>query len=402
MEWKYDTPHFSAQDLRAKKLVNDVFGASAGDGLARGLSLYRYLNEHKNVETEVLRASVKNNNEPLFEAKDFKEIMDVVKSASQKGGGLATPRDPEADEFWDQMIRKLVSPLSSSKLLSCVPQERIDNIFYFVFLLNNLEQIDFLGPMLSTALDSVTLSLPVLADLTQEMAGKVIGLFPVPYAALVGEAIGYAIALIFVLTGMTLNVSRRRFGSAFKTSLAAIPIVGDILMMGATSFEKGAERYMINRQKFIDALKKYSPHGADVADYWSPTPEIVTRPAVYPDPELLKRNIIRTGSDFLGIKGVDPNAILKDPRGPAAALAAAALDKGTGVLNAATARATTAATGALNAATARATTAATGALNAATARATTAATGALNAARATGAATAAAARKKTRRNPKRR
>ena len=193
-------------------------------------------------------------------------------------------------------------------------------------------------------------------------------------------------ALIFVLTGLTLNVSRRRFGSAFKTSLAAIPIVGDILMMGATSFEKGAERYMINRQKFIDALKKYSPHGADVADYWAPTPEIVTRPAVYPDPELLKRNIIRTGSDFLGIEGIDPNTILKDPRGPAAALAAAALDKGTSAANAATARATTAATGALNAATTRATTAATGALNAATTRATT----------------AAAARKKTRRNPKRR
>jgi hypothetical protein len=336
MAWNYNAPVFSPVEQHAKKLVNNVLGNNAGDGIARGLSLYRYLMTHKDTDTETLRKSI---GDELFGAQEFQNVMDVIKSQAhtpyaqslmltQVGGGQATPRDPEADEFWDQMLRKLVQPLQSLPFLSCISKERIDSIFYFIFILNNLEQIDFIGPMLSTALDTVTLSLPVLADLTQEMAGKVLGMFPVPYAALVGEAVGYAIALIFVLTGMTLNVSRRRFGSAFKTSLAGIPIIGDILMMGAINFEKGAERYLINRQKFIDALKKYSPHGANVIDYWSPTPEIVTRPAVYPNPEILKRNVLRIGTNYLGIDGVDPDAILSDPRGPGAALAELALKKG--------------------------------------------------------------------------
>jgi len=130
--------------------------------------------------------------------------------------------------------------------------------------------MDVIGPFISTALDTVTLSLPVLADMASELAGKLIQLAPFPYAGFVGDGLGYAIGLLFILFAVNLNISRKHFGSAFQISLEAIPFIGDILTEGAQKFELGSERYLINREKFIQGFQKVSPMVAAATRYYSP------------------------------------------------------------------------------------------------------------------------------------
>jgi hypothetical protein len=181
--------------------------------------------------------------------------------------------DKTRDKFWDKVIEKLTGPVSRS-IPKCW-----DQYFWFLFILYNLEQIELLGPFISTALDTVTLSLPVLADMASELVEKLILLVPIPYAGIGGEAIGYAVSLIFVLFAVNLNISRKHFGDAFQVSLEAIPLFGDILAEGAQKFELGAERYLINRDKFISGFQPVSPSAATAMRYYTPAFDAYEGPA---------------------------------------------------------------------------------------------------------------------------
>ena len=183
------------------------------------------------------------------------------------------PVDKTRNKFWDKVIEKLTGPVSRS-IPKCW-----DQYFWFLFILYNLEQIELLGPFISTALDTVTLSLPVLADMASELVEKLILLVPIPYAGIGGEAIGYAVSLIFVLFAVNLNISRKHFGDAFQVSLEAIPLFGDILAEGAQKFELGAERYLINRDKLIHGIQPVSPSAAMAMRYYSPAFDAYEGPA---------------------------------------------------------------------------------------------------------------------------
>ena len=188
-------------------------------------------------------------------------------------GTTPEPVDLTRSKFWDKVIQKLSNPVMS-RIPKCW-----DQYFWFLFILYNLEQIELVGPFISTALDTITLSLPVLADMASELVEKLILLVPIPYAGIGGEAIGYAVSLIFVLFAVNLNISRKHFGDAFQVSLEAIPMFGDILAEGAQKFELGAERYLINRDKFIRGFQPVSPSAATAMRYYSPAFDAYEGPA---------------------------------------------------------------------------------------------------------------------------
>jgi hypothetical protein len=191
-----------------------------------------------------------------------------------------------------------------------------NGVMWYFFILYNLEQMDFVGPMISTALDTITLSLPVIADLSNEMASKFVSLAPLPYASFVGEGIGYLISLIFISFAVVLNGSRKHFGSSFKVSLEAVPVFGDILAESAQSVEIGADRYLTNREKMLKSVEKISPAAEDVLDYYTPDVEIHNEAPPPVSMNLIKRNVVDYVAEETGISAngntlSDPTKLVK-------------------------------------------------------------------------------------------
>jgi hypothetical protein len=192
---------------------------------------------------------------------------------SQKGGAVAKPEvDETRNEFFDKLIRKLTYNLPA--MPKCY-----DGVLWYFFLLYNLEQIEIIGPFLSTALDAITLSLPVMADISEEVVGKLVSLAPVPYASFGGELLGYLISLIFVTLAVFMNIGRKHFGTAFKSSLEAIPFIGDVMFDAARSFEIGAKRYEIYKKKILKSVDTVSPSTKEYLNYYVPDSSIHPGPA---------------------------------------------------------------------------------------------------------------------------
>jgi hypothetical protein len=294
------TPHIRNAGRYTNFMLGDRFqGINAS--VMDHLSLYRFLLLHRNESAASLAPRVLNHGKPLFTAKELESILHILQSQSGSyfarwltgariGGAVTGPLsslndDPSRSKFWDKFVRRIGAPIASR-----IPPSW-NGLLWYMFILYNLEQSDLLGPSISTLMDSITLSLPVLADLAQEVTEKLVALAPVPYASFVGEAIGMAIALVFVLFAVGLNVSRKHFGSAFKAALEGIPIFGDILAEGAQSFEIGAERFLINRGRWLKTVDRISPHAEDFLDYYIPDVVEKTGPAPSFNMERVKANV---------------------------------------------------------------------------------------------------------------
>ena len=220
--------------------------------------------------------------------------------------GHGLDNDPSRSKFWDKIIRKLLVPITRY-IPACA-----EPLLYWYFILYNLEQHATYGPFISTAFDSITLTLPVLADLSSEALGTFVSLAPIPYASFAGDALGYALSLLFVIVGIAMNNSRKHFGSSFKLALEAIPVVGEMASDGAQQFEIGAERYLQNRRRILDSIKPSMPKTAAVIEYYSPTPDIVEGPAPTIDAATLKDEV---GDKVEAVTGVDVEHLIEDPIG---------------------------------------------------------------------------------------
>lgn len=298
-------------------------------------SLYYYLLANLDTPVSKLRTQITHKGKPIFSVNELKQIVDVlVKQKNTKlakytilrGGAVQAPISVEADPsrsgFWDKVIHKLALPVTSR-----IPPSW-DGVSWYFHILYHIEQMDFIGPMISTALDTVTLSLPVIADMANEIASKTVSLAPVPYASFVGDGIGYMISLIFISFAVLLNASRKHFGSGFKASLEAVPVFGDILSEAAQSVEIGAQRYLNNRKKLLKSVEKVSPAAEDVLDYYTPDVEVHTEKAPEVSMNLVKRNVIdyvaeETGLDKATAALSDPSTIVSAAVGEAAAAATA-------------------------------------------------------------------------------
>ena len=300
-------------------------------------SLYYYLLDNLNTPVAKLRAQITQNGEPIFSIKELKQILAILSTQKNtrlakykivKGGAApaapaaATPASPVEDDpsrtkFWDKMIRKITYPIASR-----IPPSW-DGVFWYLHFLYHMEQMDLVGPMISTSLDTVTLSLPVLADMAEEFASKAISLAPVPYASFLGDGLGYAISMIFISFAVVLNFSRKHFGSAFKVALEAVPVFGDTLAETSQGIETGAERYLNNREKILKSIDKVSPAAEDILDYYSPDVEIHNEPPPPISLNVIKQNVVEYVAEETGI-----DKALNAVQDPTKALSAAASQAG--------------------------------------------------------------------------
>jgi hypothetical protein len=270
LNWERSKVNYSDDEMKINHLANNVLGKhfkGIGDDVASNVNLYNFILKNLDTSNDVLAKSITDNGTPIFTEADIAEIKKVLKThldtpyskkilGSQSGAG---PRSVQEDDisrnkFWDRFFRGLASPISSR----ISPDGIISKISWWIFILYNLEQMDRFGPIISQFLDIITLSLPALAELTQELCQKLIGLVPLPYMSQAGELIGIALSTIFIITAVVLNNSRKHFGAAFKTALEAIPILGDSLSLAAMNFETAAERFEYYRNKYNKSVEKLS------------------------------------------------------------------------------------------------------------------------------------------------
>ena len=353
MVWDLANPTISTKGTQLAKGMNYLLGnhfPGLETNTQRFFSLYTFLLKNLDMPVDQLRLQILDHGNPIFSATDLKEIVYLLKQqkntdiakyvVSRKAGGgdpavvsnaakpgpsgppgppappgpsgPAPPQELDASrtKFWDKLMHKISLPVTSR-----IPPSWNGVMWYF-FILYNLEQMDFVGPMISTALDTVTLSLPVIADLSNEMASKLVSLAPVPYASFVGEGIGYLISLIFISFAVVLNGSRKHFGSSFKVSLEAVPVFGDILAESAQSVEIGADRYLTNREKMLKSVEKISPSAEDVLDYYTPDVEIHNEAPPPVSMNLIKRNVVDYVAEETGISAnantlSDPTKLIK-------------------------------------------------------------------------------------------
>ena len=307
--WDLETPVVSNNDIKLARVVHKIFGDKfphINENVTKAMSLYTYLAKHLGEPVGKLATEIRTKGKPIFTEKDIREIQAVLQkhkqnyapffqrmAGEQEGGGPVTvpapapatgakpitsapptpqasalDADPSRSKFFDKMIRKIMHPISSR-----IPPSW-DGVLWYTFLVYNLEQMEYIGPFISTALDTITLSLPVMAELAASGFEKLISLAPVPYASFAGEIVGYIASLIFIVFAVFLNITRKHFGSAFKVSLEAIPMFGDMLMDAAQSVETGAERYVQNRNKLLRPVRKISPTLYDNLDYYVPDTSI--------------------------------------------------------------------------------------------------------------------------------
>ena len=345
--WTAEAPPHYDKSNRLARTMNYLLG-DRFPGLQTNtenyFSLYMWLLAHIGESATALAPRITQDGEPMFRVADLANILNIVKSQEgskvgqylkRSSGGasslsipVASPvtstglipkgvpvnpldADPSRSKFFDKFIRKVTNPISSQ-----IPPSW-DGVLWYFFILYNLEQMEFIGPLIGTALDTVTLSLPVAADIASELTEKLVSLAPIPYANFAGEALGYAISLIFLSIAIVLNGSRKHFGSGFKVSLEAVPIFGDVLMDAAQSVETGADRYLTSRAKLLANVDKISPHAEDFLDYYTPDTKIHNEAPPTLDMPSIKRNVVEYVAKEAGIDSAmnalsDPGAALTE------------------------------------------------------------------------------------------
>ena len=342
--WDFDDVEYTNDDKGILKYTGFIFSKNApgaDETVTKTLSLYRFLLKHLDTPVETLQPSIIINGAPMFTSDQLTDVLAKVRTQvdtpyaqrvlGQSAGGPVpavpdipkvtapsagvgiplTPKpghgldnDPSRSKFWDKVIRKLMFPITCS-IPSCM-----EPLLQWYFILYRLEQLEGYGPFISSALDTITLSIPVMADMAAEMVAMTVGLVPIPYASFAGDGLGYAVSLLFILVGVTMNNSRKHFGSSFKLALEAIPMVGEAASDGAQQIEIGAERYLLNRQRILDQMKKTMPTTAAAVEYYTPTPEIVDGPPPKIDLAVLKDEV---GDKVESVTGVDVDELVTNP-----------------------------------------------------------------------------------------
>ena len=311
-------------------------------------SLYPFLAKYTDKDPDVVRQHVLDHDKPMFSHDDMVYILDTIKKQTdpdycnmdisgakgcmkgalekQYGGAAETivvkeaTYDPNDDMFgatkrpgfvdksrnglYDRIAKKLqaMGPTLSHKW---------DGLFWFVFLLYNLENMDIFGPAFSMALDAYVLGTRVIVDGLDEFLPMLMsmmgGVLPIGVGgiggALAGEAIVLIIGNILLLGTVIVSVSRRQFGDAFKNSLEMIPFIGDFLTATAVTAETQIQRANTYRHKYVNMLGRVSPRLERYADYWVPQLEPVTSPP--PPPLTLDEVKTDVTNKLLEVSGAD-------------------------------------------------------------------------------------------------
>lgn len=354
--WDYNNPPENAQASSIGALANYVLGDKFNDvntNLTRVYNLYNYLLEHHGESPASLARQITQDGAPIFTEDEMKDILSVIhrqlgsdygrEYVGMRGGGGKTAAaapgkapvanaagankppvspledDPSRNKFWDRIIRKMAHPITKR-----IP-ESWNGLLWYVFILYSLEQLDVVGPFISTAMDAITLSLPIMAGIVQEGAINLFTLLPIPYAGLLGKILGYSFSMMFIVLAIFINLGRKHFGSAFKVSLEALPVIGTMATRAASQFETGAERYLQNRKKMLKSVGKVSPTAEAFGSYWTPSDEIHDEPMPSLNVPAIKKDVITYVAKSSGLNAIDLTPVpLPEPAAEAAPVEAPA------------------------------------------------------------------------------
>jgi len=225
-------------------------------------------------------------------------------------GGPKRPgfRDTSRDGFFDRIFLKLGNIYENSPI-ALKFSHKWDGIFWFMYLMYNLENIDLIGPFISTGLDAYVVAVRMAVDAVHEnvpgLLSKVGSILPIGVGGFAGEALGQVVANLaggFMLIGTVIvSISRKHFGDAFKQSLAMIPMLGDFFLTFAMSMETNLDRINNYRNKLIHQLENVSPTLYEFVDYWVPKLEPVPpNPPPIPTIAAIKDDIIEMAAEKSG------------------------------------------------------------------------------------------------------
>ena len=286
MSWNGDTRVLTPKEKQINHffhfyLDDTIKGIGSHFGLV--FNLHTYLEKHRHVKPALLAKRITLKGKAIFTEK---ELTRYLKNKKLQNGGAAS-------DVYDKVLRRIGAAMSgvgsgssastdSANLGKCGPGfnfgilgDIIDKIFFAMY---HLEQIPVIGQLLiAPAFDVVTLGLPAASEVVETGITYGAGVLPVP--GIVGEMAATIAECLLSFVATCLNLSRKQFGSAFKTSLGIVPFVGEILETGAQQFEIGVGRYISRRDALIDPVRPYSPTLGKLGNAYLPTLEIPTESA---------------------------------------------------------------------------------------------------------------------------
>jgi len=215
--------------------------------------------------------------------------------------------DKSRNSFFDRIFVKMGNIYSNSPF-AIKFSHKWDGIFWFMFLLYNLENIDIVGPFLSAGLDAYIVAVRMVAEALDETIPGILSTLGslLPFGAgiaggAIGKGLSTAIGAFLLMGTIIVSISRKHFGDAFKSSLDIIPVIGDYLLLFAMSAETNLDRLNAYRNKLIIQLESVSPRLYTFVDYWVPKLEPVPAEAP-PIPSLadIKEDIVNKGMEATG------------------------------------------------------------------------------------------------------
>jgi hypothetical protein len=146
-------------------------------------------------------------------------------------------------------------------------------------------------------LDVLGQGLPTLASTIQTTAPQLIGALPIPSAAIVGVVLGWIMSAFLLFLAIITNLSRKKFGAAFVTSMALIPVVGASIMNAAKSLERIAGKISDRRDRLVKSVRSvFGPAVGDTVTQYIPDLN---------EPEGVDEPIPSIGIPSLGIPSLD-------------------------------------------------------------------------------------------------
>lgn len=266
--WYYDDPTRFNQEER------EIEKKSGSQDLARMWSLYRYLEQNPPTSAADLKSRVflDRRGTPAFDdqtaeevyniwvslndpAKHAQEVLQYTrKRARQTGGGP----EPVNEEFLDKVFAKVYGlvrwPLASlltsigfdaqqDTTLGCVARAHynitslLEKIVFFLYSLESNPTLG--GPLWTLMLDGLTKNTPrIISALEGPLTALNAALVPVAGAGLATEVISSIVVAVVSLSVALINLSRRKFGSAFALLLLGVPIIGPVFTATLTSMEQ--------------------------------------------------------------------------------------------------------------------------------------------------------------------
>ena len=332
--WDYNDPPKSEFIEKMGFFTREMYAQSMPQSdinMMRFFSLYNFILNNLNVPAAELAPRIIQDGAPMFSVEEVAALQKKIGSQrnsplaarlvpAQRGGTQAgdgkesvLDSDPSRSKLFDRIVRTRMYPLVQK-----IPPA-FDGFIPFVFFLYGLEQIEIIGPIVGTFLDSITLGLPILANAIKLAVKTGISLAPIPYAGFLGDIGAYFVGLLFLIIAFNMNVSRKMFGTAFKNGLEMVPMIGENLFQGAVTFETGFERYLRNKQRFVESVGKVSPHMAQFIEYWAPSDTPRTGDPVVFNPDKFELDLLHKAMESSDKATVA--SVLKDPKalGPEAA-----------------------------------------------------------------------------------